>query len=122
MNSHSERDLLLELFPGTAREEFGEGGARKATLGLFPVGDGKLALVRGGRLVELHPVDAAGKNACHCDLCHATRSRGDVGIYRVEAGSRRYRYVTLCLSTRHCQDRGGHHSLAHLADRLLGDA
>ncbi|PYE54483.1 hypothetical protein [Deinococcus yavapaiensis] len=122
MNSHSERDLLLELFPETARREFGEGGTKKATLGLFPVGDGKLALVRGGRLVELHPVDAVGKNACHCDLCHTTRSRGDVGIYRVEAGVRRYRYVTLCLSTRHCQDRGGHTSLAQLADRLLSEA
>jgi len=119
MTHHTERDLLLELFPGTGKKEFPGGGAKRATLGLYPVGDGKLALVKGDRLLELHPLEPAGKNAHHCDLCHATRSRGDVAVYRVDAAPRTSRYVTLCLSTRHCQDRSGHGALAILAERLF---
>lgn len=95
VNGHDERDLLLELFPETARELFGEPGgrshepsARRATLGLFPVADGKLAVVHGDRLLELDPIEPAGKNAVHCDLCHVTRSRSEVGIYRAELAPR----------------------------------
>ncbi|WP_041230938.1 hypothetical protein [Deinococcus peraridilitoris] len=126
MNGHDERDLLLELFPETARELFGEPGgrshepsARRATLGLFPVADGKLAVVHGDRLLELDPIEPAGKNAVHCDLCHVTRSRSEVGIYRAELAPRRFRYVTLCLNTRHCQARAGHGGLAALSAQLF---
>lgn len=119
MKGHSERDLLLELFPETARELFGERGARRPTLGLYPVADGKLALVSGDRLMELQPIEQSGKSAAHCDLCHANRSRGDVAVYRAELAPRRFGYVTLCLNTKHCQERARRAALSALADKLL---
>lgn len=121
MKSHDERDVLRELFPGTARELFGSASPTfgGATLGLHEVADGKLALVRGDRLLELEPVETLGKRAAHCDLCHATRSRGEVGIYRAQLAPGRFRYLTLCLSSRHCQSRAGARGLATLADALL---
>ncbi len=127
MKGHTEHDLLQELFPDTARELFGGGqdGAKGPTLGLFPVADGKLALVSGGALIELEPLEPVGKRAYHCDLCHVTRARAEVGIYRAAQsgqgapGGRRYRYVTLCLSTQHCQGRAGRAGLSALRDRLL---
>lgn len=128
MKGHTEHDLLQELFPDTARELFGAvkggaGGAGGPTLGLFPVADGKLALVSGGALIELEPVEPVGKRAYHCDLCHVTRARAEVAIYRAAHGAaqggRRYRYVTLCLNTHHCQGRAGRAGLSALRDRLL---
>lgn len=121
MKSITERDLLHELFPGTARELFGDGGVKRATLGIYDVADGRRAFVRADRLVELDPVDPAGKNVLHCDLCHVTRSRSEAAVYRAEVAPRRYRYITLCLSTQHCQQRAGHSGLNQLADRLMGD-
>ena len=120
MKGHTEHDLLQELFPDTARELFGAAlGVSGPTLGLFPVAEGKLALVSGGALIELEPVEPVGKRAHHCDLCHVTRGRAEVGIYRAELRPRRYRYVTLCLNTHHCQGRAGRAGLAALRDRLL---
>lgn len=118
MAHHSERDVLRELFPETARELFGEAGGGRATLGLFPVAETKLAFVHGDRLLELDPVEPSGKAAHQCDLCHVTKSRHEVGIYRAELAPRRYRYVTLCLGTKACQARAGHHGLVQLAEKL----
>ncbi|WP_425147883.1 hypothetical protein [Deinococcus sp.] len=121
MADHSERDVLRELFPETARELFGDGsGAAAPTLGLHPVADGRLALVSGGRLAELVPLEPKGHKAAHCDLCHATRSRSEVGIYRARSGERLYLYLTLCLNTEHCQRRAGKQGLEGLAERVLG--
>jgi len=106
MKSITQRDLLHELFPETARELFGEGSTTRPTLGLYPIADGRLALVRRERLVELEPIETTTKkNAFHCDLCHVTRSRGEVGVYRAHVAPRTYRYVTLCLGTQHCLGR-----------------
>lgn len=117
---HSARDLLRELFPDTHRELFGEGGAQgPLTLGLYPVADGRLALVHGDQLAEFTPLDPRGKNALHCDLCHYTRSQSEAAMYRVVVGARRTRYVTLCLETDACQKRAGPHALPHLADRIF---
>jgi len=116
--SHSERDLLLELFPETAKELFGDGATRRQTIGLYRIGDGKLAFVNGPRLFEFEPIEPHGKNAFHCDLCHATRSRHEVGVYRVELVAHRYRYVTLCINTDSCQERAGRNGLLNLADKM----
>lgn len=121
MKGHTERELLLELFPATARELFGSDGARRSTLGLYPVGEGKLALVNGDRLLELEAIEPAGKSVFHCDLCHATRSRGDALVYRAELAPRRSRYITLCAHTRHCQERAGRGALGALAEQLFGE-
>lgn len=120
MSDHSERDLLRELFPETARELFGSGaGAAVPTLGLYPVADGRLALVSGGRLAELEPLEQKGSKAAHCDLCHATRSRNEAGFFRVRASERTTLYLTLCLNTEHCQRRAGKPGLETLAERVL---
>lgn len=118
--NHSARDVLRELFPESYRELFGESGAEgPLTLGLYPVADGRLALVHGDQLAEFTPLDPRGRNALHCDLCHYTRSRSEAALYRVVVGARRTRYVTLCLGTEACQKRAGSHALAHLADRIF---
>lgn len=119
MSEHLERDLLAELFPDTARELFGSPGAVRPTLGLYPVADGKLALVVGDRLLELEPLEHKVARAAQCDLCHVTRSHGDVRYYRAQQGGRHYRYVSLCTTTQHCLGRAGSHGLSALATRLL---
>lgn len=120
MKSITERDLLHELFPDTARELFGEGSATRSTLGLYPIADGRLALVRRERLVELEPIEiATKKNAFLCDLCHVTRSRSEIALYRAHVAPRTSRYVTLCVSGQPCLGRAGPAGLAAFADRLL---
>ncbi|SMB90690.1 hypothetical protein [Deinococcus hopiensis] len=117
---HSARDLLRELFPDTYRELFGEGQPQAPlTLGLYPVADGRLALVHGDQLAEFTPLDPKGKNALHCDLCHYTRSRSEAALYRVVVGARRTRYVTLCLDTEPCQKRAGPRGLSQLSGRIF---
>lgn len=121
MREHSERELLAELFPGTARELFGQGGVKRPTLGLFPVAEGKLALVQGEHLTELEPLDHRVRRAAQCDLCHTTRSSDEVRYYRAARGEREYLYLALCTSTRHCLERAGHARLSALAGRLRGE-
>lgn len=117
---HSARDVLRELFPESYRELFGESGeGGPLTLGLYAVADGRLALVRGDQLAEFTPLEAKGRHALHCDLCHYTRSRAEAALYRVVVGPRRTRYVTLCLGTESCQQRAGKLALAHLADHIF---
>lgn len=123
MSDHSERDLLRELFPETARELFGSGTAATVpTLGLYPVLDGRMALVSGGHLAELEPLEQKGTKAAHCDLCHVTRSRSEAGVFRVRATERTTLYLTLCLNTEHCQRRAGKQGLEALAERVLSRA
>lgn len=118
--NHSIRDLLRELFPETYREIFGESYVNcPPTLGLYPVADGRLALVHGDQLAEFTPIVPRGSSALHCDLCHCTRSRSEAQIYRVAVGARRSRYVTLCTPTQGCQNRAGQHGLASLAQRIF---
>ncbi|MPY65934.1 hypothetical protein F8S09_04375 [Deinococcus sp. SDU3-2] len=119
--NHSARDVLRELFPESYRELFGEAQGQDSplTLGLYPVADGRLALVHGDQLAEFSPLDPKGKNALHCDLCHFTRSRQEAAFYRVVVAARRTRYVTLCLDTAACQRRAGTRGLATLADRIF---
>ena len=120
MSDHSERDLLRELCPETAREVFGTGvGVTVPTLGLYPVADGRMALVSGGHLAELEPLEQKGNKAAHCDLCHVTRSRSEAGVFRVRATERTTLYLTLCLNTEHCQRRAGKPGLETLAERVL---
>lgn len=119
---HSARDVLRELFPESYRELFGESTATDGgtlTLGLYPVADGRLALVHGDQLAEFTPLDARSNKALHCDLCHYTRSRSEAAFYRVVVGARRTRYVTLCLGTEACQKRAGRRGLETLADRIF---
>lgn len=117
---HSARDVLRELFPGSYRDLFGEGEANgPLTLGLYPVADGRLALVHGDQLAEFTPLAPKGNHALHCDLCHYTRSRTEAALYRVVVGARRTRYVTLCLGTESCQRRAGTRGLTHLAGRIF---
>ena len=119
---HSAADLLRELFPDTHRELFGEGRAATdapPTLGLYPVADGRLALVHGDQLAEFTPIAPKGTSALHCDLCHYTRSRSEAAIYRVVVAARRTRYVTLCAPTGPCQGRAGRAGLEALAGRIF---
>ncbi|SEJ24505.1 hypothetical protein SAMN04488058_10597 [Deinococcus reticulitermitis] len=119
-SDHSVQDLLRELFPETHRELFGERHpGRPPTLGLYPVADGRLALVHGDQLAEFTPVSPRGASALHCDLCHHTRSRSEAQLYRVRVGERRTRYLTLCAPTAPCQGRAGPRALASLADRIF---
>lgn len=118
--SHTAADLLRELFPESHREIFGEKASDKApTLGLYPVADGRLALVHGDQLAEFTPLPPKGNAALHCDLCHHTRSRSEAHIYRVVVAARRTRYVTLCTPTAGCQQRAGQRGLEALADRIF---
>ncbi|BDP40790.1 hypothetical protein DAETH_07590 [Deinococcus aetherius] len=117
---HSARDVLRELFPQSYRELFGEEPQSGApTLGLYPVADGRLALVHGEQLAEFTPLEPKGRNVLHCDLCHYTRSRSEASLYRVVVAARRTRYVTLCLGTEGCQKRAGRRGLEKLADRIF---
>ncbi|MDV6373471.1 hypothetical protein [Deinococcus arenicola] len=117
---HSVRDLLRELFPETHRELFGpDSNDAPPTLGLYPVADGRLALIHGDQLAEFTPLDPKGKNALHCDLCHYTRSRSEAALYRVMVATRRSRYVTLCTATEACQGRAGRQGLETLANRIF---
>ena len=119
MSDHSERDLLRELFPDTVRELFGEAHSSRETLGLYPVADGRLALISGPQLAEFTPLEPKGNKALHCDLCHYTRSRSEAAVYRVVVGARRSRYLTLCLATESCQQRAGKDGVRGLAERIF---
>lgn len=115
--SFSHTELLQELFPGS--EGVPQGSAGEPTLGLYPVADGRLALVHGQQLAEFTPLSGQAKAALHCDLCHFTRSPSEARIYRVVVAQRRSRYVTLCGSTVHCQQRAGTAGLNALAERIF---
>ncbi|MGX9686385.1 hypothetical protein ACTQ9L_04470 [Deinococcus wulumuqiensis] len=118
--AHTAAELLRELFPESYREMFGERPlSAPPTLGLYPVADGRLALVHGDQLAEFTPIAQKGTTALHCDLCHHTRSRSEAQIYRVVVGARRTRYVTLCTPTEHCQQRAGQRGLEALADHIF---
>lgn len=117
---HSAAELLRELFPESYREIFGERASSTApTLGLYPVADGRLALVHGDQLAEFTPIAPKGTTALHCDLCHHTRSRSEAQMYRVVVAARRTRYVTLCTPTEGCQLRAGKKGLEALAERIF---
>ncbi|PTA69257.1 hypothetical protein [Deinococcus arcticus] len=119
-DEHSAQDLLRELFPDTHRELFGDGhGPARATLGLYEVADGRLALVHGDQLAEFTPIEPKGNNPLHCDLCHYTRSRSEAALYRVHVAARRTRYVTLCLGSAACVARAGERALLKLAGRIF---
>lgn len=120
--AHDVRDLLRELFPDTHRELFGEQDAARpapTTLGLYPVADGRLALVHGEQLAEFTPLDPKTRGVLHCDLCHYTRSRSEAAVYRVQVAARRTRYMTLCTATEGCQKRAGTRGLESLAGRIF---
>ncbi len=119
MSDHTEHDLLRELFPETARELFGDAHIPRETLGLYPVADGRLALISGAQLAEFTPIDPKGNKALHCDLCHYTRSRSEAAVYRVVVGARRSRYLTLCVATESCQQRAGKEGVRGLAERIF---
>ena len=119
MSEFSETDLLRELFPDTARELFGELPTPRETLGLYPVADGRLALISGPQLAEFTPLEPKGNKALHCDLCHYTRSRSEAAVYRVVVGARRSRYLTLCTATEGCQQRAGKDGVRRLAERIF---
>ncbi|WP_261664625.1 hypothetical protein [Deinococcus sp. Marseille-Q6407] len=115
--SFSAAELLQELFPGS--EDAPQDMSGQPTLGLYPVADGRLALVHGRQLAEFTPLHGQAKNALHCDLCHHTRSPSEATIYRVVVAQRRSRYITLCRSTEHCQSRAGRAGLEALAERVF---
>ena len=118
--AHTAAELLRELFPESYREIFGERPLNTPpTLGLYPVADGRLALVHGNQLAEFTPIAPKGSTALHCDLCHHTRSRSEAQIYRVVVAERRSRYVTLCSPTEGCQQRAGQRGLEALADHIF---
>ena len=94
-------------------------GGRAPTLGLYPVADGRLALVYGQQLAEFTPLSGKVKTALHCDLCHYTRSPSEAQLFRVVVAQRRSRYVTLCRDTAHCQKRAGREGLSALAKRIF---
>ncbi|MDO4263572.1 MAG: hypothetical protein Q4C67_05180 [Deinococcus sp.] len=116
--SFSAAELLRELFPESA-DLPQDAGRSEPTLGLYPVADGRLALVHGRQLAEFTPLSGQAKNALHCDLCHYTRSPSEAAIYRVVVAQRRSRYVTLCCATAQCQGRAGTAGLRSLAERIF---
>lgn len=118
--THTAADLLRELFPESYRQIFGrDGGEVVPTLGLYPVADGRLALVHGDQLAEFAPITPKGNSALHCDLCHHTRSRSEAQMYRVQIASRLTRYVTLCTPTEGCLGRAGKKGLEAFAERIF---
>ncbi|WP_034341881.1 hypothetical protein [Deinococcus misasensis] len=118
MPDHSERDLLFELFPETARKLYPEDGPSNPTLGLYAVDEGKLALVYGDRLLELEPLEKHTKHSVMCDLCNTTLSRFDAMFYRARIGAGLYQYVSLCEHTSACVKRTTREKLQHLVERL----
>lgn len=120
MPDHSEREILRELFPATARQLYGAGPQRtRETLGLYPVADGKLALVYGAQLAEFTPIPPKGQGALHCELCHYTRSRSEAAFYRVQVTPTLSRYLPLCLDTEQCVRRAGPGGLKTFAERVF---
>lgn len=118
--AHTAAELLHELFPESYREIFGERPIHAPpTLGLYPVADGRLALIHGDQLAEFTPVPPKGSSALHCDLCHHTRSRSEAQLYRVRVAARLTRYITLCTPTEQCQTRAGRTGLSALAERIF---
>ena len=118
--AHTAAELLRELFPESYRQIFGALPTdAPPTLGLYPVADGRLALVHGDQLAEFTPLAPKGHTALHCDLCHHTRSRSEALIYRVVVAARRTRYLTLCTPTAPCQARAGQAGLLTLAERIF---
>ena len=119
--SYTAEELLQELFGEQGQPESVSGNMPldKATLGIYPVADGRLALVHGAQLAEFTPLSSGAKRALHCDLCHYTRSPSEAQIYRVVVEDRRARYVTLCSNIAPCQERAGHTGLERLADHIF---
>ncbi len=121
MAYHNEKDLLFELFPATARRLFPGGPAgAPPTLALCPVAGGGLALIDGDRLLELEPLEQAGRGSVMCELCSRTVSRSDALFYRVRVPSAagRWRYLALCAKRSGCESVAGSARLKRLAQRL----
>ncbi|GGM94816.1 hypothetical protein GCM10007092_05220 [Thermus composti] len=99
---HEERELILELFPGTSPE-------------LLPLGEilyyrdeeGRVVILEKGPpelRLELEPLPGTAQRPQVCEACHRHLSGSALGFFRHAVGGKRehLRYLVLCLDTQSC--------------------
>ncbi|GAA6754737.1 hypothetical protein QT17_02845 [Thermus sp. 2.9] len=99
---HEEREMILELFPGTSPE-------------LLPLGEilyyrdaeGRVVILEKGPpelRLELEPLPGAAHGPQVCEACHRHLSGSALGFFRHPVGGKdtHLRYLVLCLDTASC--------------------
>ncbi|MEZ0346906.1 MAG: hypothetical protein ABWJ90_00130 [Thermus sp.] len=99
---HEEREMILELFPGTSPE-------------LLPLGEilyyrdaeGRVVILEKGPpelRLELEPLPGVAHGPQVCEACHRHLSGSALGFFRHPVGGKdtHLRYLVLCLDTASC--------------------
>ena len=107
--THSERDIVLELFPATPDRLI----PQTKRFALEPASDGSVVLREAGcERLRFYPVASAGNRTAQlcCDLCHHADMRRFLQLLRVEvpgSNGRRFRYLIACRDHEACELRRG---------------
>ncbi|MCS7058232.1 MAG: hypothetical protein NZ849_07525 [Meiothermus sp.] len=95
-----ERELILELFPGTSPELLPPGEVL-----YYRDGEGRVHIQEDPLHLVLEPLDAAPSITplvCEACLRHISRSSGQFFRFGVGNSGRHFRYVALCRDTERC--------------------
>lgn len=99
-HSHDERQMILELFPGTSPHLLPPGELR-----YFRDAMGRVHLQEDPHHAIYEPIESSASVApVICDACYRHLNRAAVQFFRiqVDAQGRHFRYTTLCLDTTSC--------------------
>lgn len=97
---HDERELILELFPGTSPELLPPGEVL-----YYRDAEGRVHIQEHPLHVVLEPLDPTPSVApVICEACQRQLHRSSAQFLRLKVGNsdRHYRYVALCLNTESC--------------------
>lgn len=99
-HSHDERQMILELFPGTSPKLLPPGEVL-----YFRDPQGRVHLHEEPHHAIFEPLEATPSVApVVCDACYRHLNRAAVQFFRaqIDTAGRHFRYATLCLDTAQC--------------------
>lgn len=117
----SDREIVLEFFPATKAVLV----PQEKRYILEDIGDGNLKASHKSfeHHVILTAINRSGNSSTiiSCDLCHHSAPRSDMLIYRghVPEGKQKFRYVSLCVNRKNCEERRISHTSLPVFERLF---
>lgn len=115
--SFDERELILELFPGTDPDLLPPGEVL-----YYRDEEGKVHIAEEPLEMVLEPLEATPSTApVLCEACLRQMSRASVQFFRFSVGpsGRRWRYLTLCRDTNQCNGLAEPRRLRELLRRSI---
>ncbi|AEV16481.1 MAG: hypothetical protein NZ846_01185 [Thermus sp.] len=99
---HEEREMILELFPGTSPDLLPLG-----EILYYRDGEGRVVILEKGPpelRLELEPLPGSATTPQVCEACRRHLSGSALGFFRHPVGGRAHhlRYLVLCLDTASC--------------------